>query len=220
MNRLALFFIFSLSGSLAYSQQELMSGMVVDSATFVPLGYAGVQVKNTLRGTITDAKGKFHIMATRQDTLLFSMLGYKTLEVSLHDWETNVVRLPEQSTMLQGITIEETRLQNPYDDLFSEEYAKWKESRKKLPFYYSQWKKQKIKLGRAQQEEMRVRTYVDLVVKNETTKEMLMKKHHLSEAEYFKILTRFNEKSHTFMYYLTAPELLSLLNSFFESESE
>lgn len=213
---LCLFFL----STRVYAQQELMSGMVVDSATFVPLGYAGVQVKNTLRGTITDAKGNFRIMATRQDTLLFSMLGYKTLEVSLHDWETNVVRLPEQSTLLEGITIQDARLQHPYEELFSEEYAKWKESRKKLPFYYSQWKKQKIKLGRAQQEEMRVRTYVDLVVKNETTKEMLMKKHHLSEEEYYKILTRFNEKSHTFMYYLTAPELLSLLHSFFESESE
>lgn len=221
MYRSLAFCFFSLSMVVAQGQvQELMSGMVVDSATFIPLGYASIQVKNTSRGTISDAKGKFNIMATRRDTLQFSMLGYDDVEISLHDWETNVVRLPERSTLLKGITIEESRLQNPYDELFGQEYEQWKNSRRKLPFYYSRWKKEKVKLGRAHTEEIRTRTYVDLVIRNEDTKTMLMKKHQLSEVEYYKILTRFNEKSHTFMYYLSAPELLSLLNTFFEREAE
>lgn len=198
---------------------ELITGLVVDSASFAPLGYAGVQVKGTARGTITDSKGKFSIMASRRDTLQFSMLGYETIEVSLHDWESSAVRLPERTTLLPTIVIEDSRLDNPYMDLFREEYAQWKRSNRKLPFYYSRWKKEKLLLARARQEGARVRTYVDLVVRNENTKADLIKKHKLTEAEYYAILTKFNEQNHTFMYYLTAPELLTMLNVFFEHEA-
>lgn len=120
------FFSLFLAQPVIGQVQEVMSGMVVDSATFIPLGYASIQVKNTSRGAISDAKGKFTIIASRNDTLQFSMLGYELVEVALHDWETSVVRLPERSTLLKGITIKETRLQNPYDELFGEEYEKWK----------------------------------------------------------------------------------------------
>ncbi len=48
------------------------------------------------------------------------------------------------------------------------------------------------------------------------TKESLMRKHHLSEEQYYDLLTRFNEANYRVMYYLTASELLSLLNNYFE----
>ncbi|MFZ5972739.1 MAG: carboxypeptidase-like regulatory domain-containing protein [Bacteroidota bacterium] len=206
--------------ALGQAQPERMSGMVVDSATYVPLPYVSIQVKNTSRGTISDAKGKFTLMAQRTDTLQFFMLGYEQTEIPLYDWETNVVPLAERSTLLRPVVIQDTRLENSYALLFSEEYAAWRKSNRALPFYYSRWKKEKILVRRAQQEQIRTRTYVDVVIKNPDTKEGLMKKYSLTEDAYYKVLTRFNEESHTFMYYLTAPELLTTLHTFFEQEAE
>lgn len=200
-------------------QPERMSGMVVDSATYVPLPYVSIQVKNTSRGTISDSKGKFSIQAQPTDTLQFFMLGYEQIEIPLYDWETNVVPLAERSTMLKPVVIQDSRLENSYALLFSEEYAAWRKSNRALPFYYSRWKKEKILVRRAQQEQIRTRTYVDVVIRIPDTKEGLMKKHGLTEDGYYEVLTKFNEESHTFMYYLTAPELLTTLHTFFEQEA-
>jgi hypothetical protein len=210
---LSLFFLFSVAVVFA-QEQELMNGIVVDSATFAPLPFVSIRVKGTYRGTSADVQGKFGVMATRKDTLVLSLIGYETIEIPLVDWEASVIRLAERPTMLKSITIEGTEI-NPYEGLFDEENERWKKSHRKLPFYYSRWKKEKINLGRARQENLRAQTYVDVIIKNPETKDGLMKKYKLSEMEYYSILTRFNEKNHTIMYYLTAPELLTLLNNFY-----
>jgi hypothetical protein len=213
--RIIITFFFSLSAVALFAQeQELMNGIIVDSATFAPLPYVTVRVKGTLRGTSADAQGKFGVMATHKDTLVLSLIGYETIEVPLTDWEASIIRMAERPTLLKSITIEGTEI-NQYEGLFDEENQRWKKSNKKLPFYYSRWKKEKINLGRARQENMRAETYVNLVIKNPETKTDLMKRHKLSEEEYYSILTRFNEKNQTIMYYLTAPELLTLLNNFY-----
>jgi hypothetical protein len=211
-----LFILFFLSSAVVLfaQEQELMNGIVVDSATFAPLPYVTVRVKGTLRGTSADAQGKFGVMATRRDTLVLSVIGYETIEIPLNDWEASVIRLAERPTLLKSITIEGTEI-NQYEGLFDEENERWRKSNKKLPFYYSRWKKEKIKLGRARQENLRAETYVNVIIKNPETKSVLMKRHNLSEEQYYSILTRFNEKNHTIMYYLTAPELLTLLNNFY-----
>ena len=194
--------------------QEIMSGIVVDSATFAPLPYVNVQVKGTYRGSSTDIKGKFSVMATRKDTLILSFIGYETIEVPLNDWEASVIRLAERPTLLNTITIEGEEI-NPYDGLFDEQNSEWKRTHKPPPFYYNKRKKQKVNLGRARAENLKAQTYVSVVIKNPETKSNLMKKHDLTEAEYYTILAEFNQRNYTIMYYLTAPELLSLLSNFY-----
>ncbi len=194
--------------------QEIMSGIVVDSATFAPLPYVNVQVKGTYRGTSTDAKGKFSVVATKEDTLILSFIGYETIEVPLYDWEASVVRLAERPTMLKTITIEGQEI-NPYDGLFDEQNAEWKRTHKPPPFYYNKSKKQKVNLSRARAENLKAQTYVNVVIKNQETKSDLMKKHNLTEAQYYTILAEFNQRNYTVMYYLTAPELMSLLTNFY-----
>ena len=201
------------------AQDEIFSGIVVDSATFAPLSLVNVQLKGTFKGTSTDVDGKFGVMAKRSDTLVLSLLGYQTLEVPLRDWEASVIRLAERPTMLSNVIIQGEAI-NIYDGMFTDEHEKWKKLNKKLPFYYSRWKKDKILLARSKQENMRVKTYVDVIIKNPETKNLLMNKYQLNEQRYYEILTRFNEKHHMIMYYLTASELLTLLNNFFQRESE
>lgn len=216
----ALVILFVSASCSCFAQDlELINGIVADSATFIPLQYVNVQVKNSTRGTSSDSKGNFSIPASRKDTLLFSFIGYRTVELSLWDWEPSVVLLPEESTILKSITIRDSRLDDGYQYLFEEENELLRRSTKKLPFYYSKSKKENIKVRRLDNENLRVKTYVDLVMNNQDIKNGLMKKYRLSEAEYYDVLLKFNEKNSRVMYYLTASELLSILNRFFEAEA-
>lgn len=208
--------VFAVCLSGAACAQEIIKGIVVDSATFSPLPYVSVQVKNKSRGTTTDPQGNFSVLATRQDTLIFSLLGYERLEYPLTDYEASVIRMAERTTMLKSITIDDTRIDNPYEGLFDDQNTARLKAR--IPFYYSKARKDKIKAGRWRDENLRVQTYIDVVVNNPETKLGLMKRFMLSEDEYYAILTRFNEKHYNVMYYLTAAELTSFLNRFFESQ--
>jgi hypothetical protein len=197
----------------SFAQTEIMNGIVVDSATFAPLPYVSIQIKHTLRGTSTDAQGKFGVQASRRDTLIFSLIGYETIEVPLDDWDANVVRLAERPTLLKSITIQGEEI-NPYEGLFDDENERIRKQQK-IPFYYNRWKKEKVKLGHVVQENFRAQTYIDVVIRNPETKTGLMTKYKLTETEYYNTLADFNAKNVMIMYHLTAPELITLLNTFF-----
>jgi hypothetical protein len=123
--------------------QEVIKGIVVDSATFAPLPYVSVQIKNKSRGVNTDHQGNFSILALPQDTLLFSLLGYERLELPLLDYEASVIRLSERATILKTITINETRSDNPYEGLFDDQNAAL--LKRRIPFYFSKARKEKIR---------------------------------------------------------------------------
>lgn len=194
--------------------QEIYNGIVADSASFAPLPYVNVLLKGKNKGTITDQQGSFRIVATSADTLVLTYVGYQTLELSLHDWQTSIILLAEKPTLLNSVTIEERYL-DPYEGMFDEENELLREQNKSLPFYYSRRKKQKIRIARLENENERVKTYVEVVIKNEETKKRLMDTYKLSEEEYYDLLGSFNARNYTVMYYLTAGELMTLLNSFF-----
>ncbi|MBT1706061.1 carboxypeptidase-like regulatory domain-containing protein [Chryseosolibacter indicus] len=195
--------------------QDLVKGIVVDSATFGPLSSVSVQLKNKQRGTTTDNQGNFSIQGTELDTLVLTFVGYKRLELPLLGYEPSVIRLAEQPTILAPIIIHDSRLyQNPYEGLFNEQNARLK---KKIPFYYHKSRKDKIKAANWREEAARVQTYVDVVINDPETKKGLIQKYNLTEKEYYELLTAFNEKHYNVMYYLTKGELISLLNKFFEA---
>jgi hypothetical protein len=196
--------------------QKVVTGIVVDSATFAPIPYVNIQLKSVPKGTTTDSNGNFNILASEKDTLVFSVVGYQRLELPLFDYEASVIRLTEKVTELKPITIIDTKFGNPYEGLFDEQNAAL--VRRKLPFYFSKAKKEKIRFDYLKNENLRVKTYVDLVINNPGTKAGLMKKYALSEDDYYKTLTKFNERYYNVMYHLTSAELESFLNRFFDSE--
>lgn len=199
--------------------QELKSieGIVADSATYSALPYVTIQVRHTTRGVRSDAEGNFSIHATSRDTLVFSFVGYKTIDIPLWDWEPGVILMAQVAFELNTITIQDTRLKDPYENLFDEENARWRKQNKKLPFYYRKGKKEKIKVQRLANENERVSTYVEVIINNVEVKNALMKRHHITEEQYYALLTEFNEANHGAMYYLTHAELLSLLYRFYEA---
>lgn len=192
--------------------------MVGDSATFVALPFVSVQIKGKQIGTTTDINGAFVLLATRTDTLVFSSVGYKTMVYPLRDWEPGIILMAEQTTLLDDVTITDTR-SDPYQGMFDEQNEALRKANKRLPFYYSRTKRQKIKIGRLSNENLRVQTYVDVIIKNEKLREGLIRKYNLTDDEYFKLLGDFNAKNYAVMYYLSAPELLSLINNFFAAKA-
>jgi len=66
-------------------------GFVIDSASFAPLAYVNIKVKNTSRGTSTDEKGGFTIPTLKGDSLVFSLVGYNTEEFSAIELEETVL---------------------------------------------------------------------------------------------------------------------------------
>lgn len=194
--------------------QDLVRGIVVDSATFDGLASVNIQVWNTTTGTVTDEKGNFSIQAHPGDTLVFTLVGYKRVELPLYDYEPGIIRMREQYTLLKAVTIDEYRAGNLYEGMFDEQNARLK---KNIPFYLSKAKKEKIKVQSLREENLRVKTYVDVVVNDPQLRNTLMKKHGLTDEQYYQTLTAFNEKHYQVMYYLTRAELVSLINTFFET---
>jgi hypothetical protein len=200
----------------AASAQEVVTGIVVDSASLSGLPSVNVQIKNGTRGTMTDEKGNFSLRAASADTLIFTLVGYEKLELPLAHYEAGVIRLSEKYTLLEAVTIDEFRRGNQYEGMFDEQNARLK---KNIPFYFSKARKEKIKVQTLKEENLRVKTYVDVVINNSDLKSRLMDKYSLTEREYYNILTAFNERHYRVMYYLTQAELISLMNTFFESHA-
>lgn len=208
-----------LLATCGYAQQVVhIKGIVVDSLTNKPLHYVNVMSKNANRGTLSDASGNFSFNAHPNDTIQFSLLGYRLLELPAKDWEPSIVLLTEIATILKTVTIEGEAI-SPYEGLFDEQEAERKTLHEGLPFYYSREKKQKIMLARQRNEKLRVKGYVDLIVKDDKVKNELIKRHRLTENEYYDLLGRFNQKNYAVMYYLSDSELLSLLYRFYDANS-
>jgi hypothetical protein len=194
--------------------QDAISGIVVDSLTLRALPSVNVQIKGETRGTVTDEKGNFSIMAASRDTLVFTLVGYTSVELPLDGYEPGIIRMSEKYTLLEAVTIDEYRGGELYEGMFEERNA---QLRKRIPFYFSKARKEKIKVQSLQEENIRVKTYVDIVINDPALKNRLMATYALSEDEYYDMLTAFNEKHYRVMYYLTPAELISLINSFFEA---
>lgn len=208
-----------LVATCGYAQQVInVRGIVADSLTNKPLHYVNILIKKSSRGTLSDNLGNFSINAHPNDTIQFSLLGYRLLELPAKDWEPSVVLLTEIATILKTVTIEGEAI-DPYAGLFDEQEAERKTLHEGIPFYYNRDKKQKIMLARQKNEKLRVKGYVDLIVKDEKVKNELIKRHRLTETEYYDLLGRFNQKNHAVMYYLSDSELLSLLYRFYDSNS-
>ena len=94
-----LIFLFLFSYNL-FAQK--VSGVVKDENNEVLSGVT-IIVKGTLSGTITDFDGKFEINASPGDKLVFSYVGYNTLEKTVEGAKLNV-------TMVAGVSLNEITL--------------------------------------------------------------------------------------------------------------
>lgn len=80
------------------------SGLVLDGSQdqLIPVPYANIVVRERNRGTYSDLKGFFTIVARKGDIITFSAIGYKTVDIeiptNLEDDRYSVVQLMSQDT--------------------------------------------------------------------------------------------------------------------------
>lgn len=73
--------------SISVAQDTRVSGTVLNAANDLPLENVNLVNLNQVKGTTTNSDGYFEIAAAVNDTLYFSYLGFKTIQVRVtNDW--------------------------------------------------------------------------------------------------------------------------------------
>jgi TonB-linked SusC/RagA family outer membrane protein len=83
--------------------QQMITGVVSDALG--PLPGVAVQVKGTSVVVVTNEQGKYSIQASSTDILIFSFVGFKTIEVPISGRSLINTLLAEDSTQLQELEI-------------------------------------------------------------------------------------------------------------------
>jgi TonB-dependent starch-binding outer membrane protein SusC len=99
------------------AQEIVVKGTVLENANGLPIIGASVYLKNTNKGTATDLDGKFELPANKMDTLVFSFIGLKTLELIVSSPDVKVFLEPESSQ------IEEVVISTGYFDVSKKELS-------------------------------------------------------------------------------------------------
>lgn len=80
------FFLILCSANVLHAQ-DIVNGKVLNAANDLPLENVNIVNLNQVKGTITSSEGDFEIQATVNDTLFFSYLGFRTIQVRVtNDW--------------------------------------------------------------------------------------------------------------------------------------
>ena len=95
-------FVFSAPGLLA--QKKTVTGRVTDSRN-EPVVAAGVQQKGVNNGTVTDIDGRYSISVPEGSTLVFSSIGYSTVEAAVGASSTLNVVLPDDVERLEDAVV-------------------------------------------------------------------------------------------------------------------
>lgn len=92
-------------GFSANAQQARITGKVTDGATGEGMPGASVLVKGTSRGMITDLDGNYSIEASSTDVLVFSFIGYNTVEETVGARTTINLTLSESIQGLNEVVV-------------------------------------------------------------------------------------------------------------------
>lgn len=106
MKRTLLLFVLLLSVSIgAFAQTHNITGKVLDE-TGVGYPGAGISVKGTVTGTVTDVDGNFNIdVPDGKNKLIIQALGYNSVAVSDTGQQEIIVRLTRTSRTLEGAVV-------------------------------------------------------------------------------------------------------------------
>lgn len=104
-NSLIIALLIAMAGT-ASAQDRNLTGRVTDQVEGQPLPGVNVLIKGTTIGTVTDQDGKYSIsIPTSAATLVFSFIGFQTMEVSIGNKQVVDVQLSADVTQLSEIVI-------------------------------------------------------------------------------------------------------------------
>ncbi|GAA3554428.1 TonB-dependent receptor [Snuella lapsa] len=96
--------VFSLSFSFGQSDPLTVTGKVVEKSG-QPLPGVNILEKGTTKGALTDFDGNYTIRLNRGATLVFSYLGFKTVEIQVQDQNIINVTLEEDTAKLDEVVV-------------------------------------------------------------------------------------------------------------------
>ncbi len=96
--------LFLIIGQSAIAQQTI-SGLVTDGADKTPLPNVSVRVKETKTGTTTNSAGYFSIIASQGQTLIFSYVGYGTIEIKVGTSATMNIEMVNDEKKLGEVVV-------------------------------------------------------------------------------------------------------------------
>ncbi len=89
----------------SFGQEKTITGTVTGSDDGLPVAGANVIVKGTQRGKQTDFDGNYSLKASVGETLVFSFLGYKTVEIVVANSNTVDVVMEADTAVLDDVLI-------------------------------------------------------------------------------------------------------------------
>jgi TonB-linked SusC/RagA family outer membrane protein len=97
--------VFVLSSFLADAQSVIITGKVTSASESSGVPGINVVLKNTSTGTVTDANGNYTLEAPEDGTLVFSGIGFKSVEVAVSRRTTLDVVLEADVTALSEVVV-------------------------------------------------------------------------------------------------------------------
>jgi len=209
-----------LVAEMCFAQKKLIKGMVVDSLTLEALSGVHVVVRNSGRTAITDPTGIYAVVASANDTLTFSYVGYLPAirTVDLNE-EIMFVRLRGESLLLKEIVIRDTPLFGTSRYIRSPTLSTIKPlaaSPGGVNFaYFSKLEKEKRKLVAVIEELERARIYIEIVTDPNFRYNMIWK-YNLSEDRFYELLAVFNQTHDEPIHSSNESLIMYALYSYFE----
>ncbi|NCC46167.1 MAG: SusC/RagA family TonB-linked outer membrane protein, partial [Bacteroidia bacterium] len=97
-------FLFS-ACNILFAQDIQVKGTVTELGTDVPMAFVSVHLKGTTRGTTTLDNGSYVINAPSNGTLVFSFVGYKTVEVPVENRSVVDVKMEYDAVTLGEVVM-------------------------------------------------------------------------------------------------------------------
>jgi TonB-linked SusC/RagA family outer membrane protein len=88
--------------STAFAQKLTVTGNVTDASNGEPVPFVSVHEKGTMNGVNTDLDGNYSISVAKNAVLVFSSIGYQTVEVAVEGKAQVNCELPTDSELLES----------------------------------------------------------------------------------------------------------------------
>jgi len=102
------------TASASQKDENYIEGTVLNSSTNEPLDGVNIINLNTVKGTISKPDGTFRLRASSNDTLYFSFLGFKSLQIRVtNDWKRFgdvKVKMTETGIALEEVVVKDVEL--------------------------------------------------------------------------------------------------------------
>lgn len=93
------------NGVASHAEVIQVTGIVTESSRQTPMAGVNVLIKGTTNGTATDVNGKYSLMVDGNDVLIFSFIGYTSIEVAVAGRSVIDIAMNEDATSLNEVVI-------------------------------------------------------------------------------------------------------------------